>query len=492
MTRSGFNKLNEQRKKDGDAVFANPRNSAAGSLKMQKSSQVAKRPLDCFLYSMHTDDYPSDTHYGNLQLAKDWGFQVPDYVAKVNDIEGVWEFIQEWDQARNELDFEIDGIVIKVNDIKAQKQLGFTAKSPRWAIAYKFKAEQVQTQLLSVSYQVGRTGAITPVANLEPVQLAGTTVKRASLHNADIIEELDLHEKDIVKVEKGGEIIPKIVGINTGKRTPDSPKVSFIEDCPECGHALVRVEGEAAHFCPNENHCPPQIKGKIEHFIARKMMDINAGEATVKALFEKGLIQNAADLYSLSYEDIFSLEGFKEKSVENLLASLEESKEVPFQRVLFALGIRHVGETVAKKLASYYGSMTALRQATLMELIMIDEIGERIAESVVSYFQDEDNLAIVTKLEEAGLQMEMAETETFPDLLEGKSFVVSGKFARPRNDLKDMIDKYGGRNVGSISAKTDYVLAGDAMGPAKLKKAEKLEIPIISEEEFLKMIGLED
>lgn len=490
MTRSGFRRLNEEKEKNGESPFANPRNSAAGSLKMQKSSLVAKRPLDCYLYSMHTDDYPADTHYDNLQLAKEWGLNVPDYIAKANTIEEVIEFIKEWDVARNQLDFEIDGIVIKVNSVQRQRQLGYTAKSPRWAIAYKFKAEQVQTKLESVSYQVGRTGAITPVANLSPVQLAGTTVKRASLHNADVIEELDLHEGDIVKVEKGGEIIPKIVGVNTDKRSPDAKKIQFINQCPECHQKLERNEGEAQHYCTNDYHCPPQIKGRIEHFIARKMMDINAGEATIKALYDKGLVLDSSALFSLQKEDVLGLEGFKEKSAENLIKSIEESKNIPFQRVLFALGIRHVGETVAKKLASYFGSMAALRTAGLMELMMIDGMGERIAESVVLYFQDADNIQIVENLTAAGLQMEIAESEVFPDLLEGKSFVVSGKFSRPRNDIKDLIDRYGGRNVGSISAKTDFVIAGDAMGPAKLKKAEKLEIQIISEDEFIEMLGL--
>jgi DNA ligase (NAD+) len=490
MTRSGFRKFNEEREKRGIQPFANPRNAAAGSMKLLDPKEVARRPLDCYLYYLLGEDLPHNSHYENLMAAKGWGFKVPDYIAKAKTIDEIFEFIDYWDEARNKLDFDIDGIVVKVNDYARQEQLGFTAKSPRWAIAYKFKAEQVVTELLSISYQVGRTGSITPVANLEPVQLAGTTVKRASLHNADIIEELDLHEHDFVKVEKGGEIIPKIVGVDLSKRKAGSPKIKFIEHCPECGAPLVRRAGEANHYCPNEYHCPPQIKGKIEHFVSRKAMNIGMGEATVNALYEKGFVRNVADLYDLRAEQLFQLEGFKQKSVENLLRSIEESKQTPFEKVLFALGIRYVGQTVAAKLAHYFGSMERLMNATQMELMMVDEIGERITESLLEFFADADNRKIVERLKAAGLKFELEQNrEEAPDLLQGKSFVVSGKFSIARDELKKLISKYGGKNVSSISSKTDYVIAGEAMGPAKLKKAESLGVPIISEEDFMKMIN---
>ena len=491
MTRSGFAKFNKQREEEGKQSFANPRNAAAGSIKMQDSAEVAKRPLDCYLYYVLGDSLPHKNHYDNMMAAKDWGLKVPKYIAKATSIDEIFDFIDYWDTARNDLDFEIDGIVIKVNDFAHQQQLGFTAKSPRWAISYKFKTEQAITELLEITYQVGRTGAITPVANLEPVALAGTTVKRASLHNADIIEELDLHEHDFVKVEKGGEIIPKIVGVDLEQRKPGSKKVQYIEHCPECETKLVRNEGEANHYCPNEYHCPPQIKGKIEHFVGRKAMNIAFGEATVNALFEKGFVKNVADLYDLTREQILSLEGFKEKSADNMIKSLEESKKMPFEKVLFALGIRFVGQTVAEKLAEYFGSMENLMKATEMDLIMVDEIGDRITESLLEYFADEDNMNIVRRLQDAGLKFEIEkDKEQGPNLLEGKSFVVSGKFTIARDDLKKMISKFGGKNVSAISSKTDYVLAGDAMGPAKLKKAEKLDVPIISEDDFMKMINI--
>jgi DNA ligase (NAD+) len=489
MTRSGFARFNKQREKEGKQSFANPRNAAAGSLKMQDSAEVAKRPLDCYLYFVLGDNLPHQNHYDNMMAAKTWGLKVPQYIAKATSIDEIFEFIDYWDTARNDLDFDIDGIVIKVNDFAQQQQLGFTAKSPRWAISYKFKTEQAITELLEITYQVGRTGAITPVANLQPVALAGTTVKRASLHNADIIEELDLHEHDFVKVEKGGEIIPKIVGVDLEQRKPGSRKVKYIEHCPECGTKLVRNEGEANHYCPNEYHCPPQIKGKIEHFVGRKAMNIAFGEATVNALFEKGFVKNVADLYDLTREQILSLEGFKEKSADNMIKSLEESKAMPFEKVLFALGIRFVGQTVAAKLAEYFGSMENLIKATEMDLMMVDEIGDRITESLLEFFADKDNMQIVQRLQDAGLKFEIEkDKDQGPNLLQGKSFVVSGKFTIARDDLKKMISKFGGKNVSAISSKTDYLLAGDAMGPAKLKKAEKLEVPIISEEDFLEMI----
>jgi len=490
MTRSGFVKFNKQRREEGKPSFANPRNAAAGSIKMQDSAEVAKRPLDCYLYYVLGENLPYQNHYDNMMAAKKWGLKVPEYIAKAKNIDEIFDFIEYWDVARNDLDFDIDGIVIKVNDFVHQQQLGFTAKSPRWAISYKFKAEQALTELLEISYQVGRTGAITPVANLEPVALAGTIVKRASLHNADIIEELDLHEHDFVKVEKGGEIIPKIVGVDLQKRKQGSKKVKFIEYCPECGTRLVRNEGEANHYCPNEYHCPPQIKGKIEHFVGRKAMNIAFGEATVNTLFEKGLVNNIADLYDLTYEQILSLEGFKQKSADNLIKSLEESKVMPFEKVLFALGIRFVGQTVAEKLAEYFTSMDHLMKASKTDLMMVDEIGDRITESLLNYFADEDNRNIIKRLQQAGLKFEIEKNkEEGPRLLEGKSFVVSGKFSIARDDLKKMISKFGGKNVSAISSKTDYLIAGEAMGPAKLKKAEKLGIPIISEDDFMKMIN---
>jgi len=490
MTRSGFVKFNKQRREEGKPSFANPRNAAAGSIKMQDSAEVAKRPLDCYLYYVLGENLPYQNHYDNMMAAKKWGLKVPEYIAKAKNIDEIFDFIEYWDVARNDLDFDIDGIVIKVNDFVHQQQLGFTAKSPRWAISYKFKAEQALTELLEISYQVGRTGAITPVANLEPVALAGTIVKRASLHNADIIEELDLHEHDFVKVEKGGEIMPKIVGVDLQKRKQGSKKVKFIEYCPECGTRLVRNEFEANHYCPNEYHCPPQIKGKIEHFVGRKAMNIAFGEATVNTLFEKGLVNNIADLYDLTYEQILSLEGFKQKSADNLIKSLEESKVMPFEKVLFALGIRFVGQTVAEKLAEYFTSMDHLMKASKTDLMMVDEIGDRITESLLNYFADEDNRNIIKRLQQAGLKFEIEKNkEEGPRLLEGKSFVVSGKFSIARDDLKKMISKFGGKNVSAISSKTDYLIAGEAMGPAKLKKAEKLGIPIISEDDFMKMIN---
>ena len=489
MTLSGFEKYNAEQIANGKSAFANPRNAASGSIKMLDAKKVAKRPLDCYLYYLLGEDIPFESHHESLKTAKEWGFNVSSSMKKVNSLQGIYDYIDFWDINRNNLDFDIDGIVIKVDNYKLQSQLGFTAKSPRWAISYKFKAAQVITKLESISYQVGRTGAVTPVANLEPVFLAGTTVKRASLHNADIIEELDLHEGDYVKVEKGGEIIPKIVGIDLEQREADSKKIKYIEHCPECGTKLIRQEGEANHYCPNEYHCPPQIKGKIEHFVGRKMMNINIGEATIAALFENGFIKNYADLYELKAEQLIKLEGFQSKSVVNLLQSIEDSKKTPFEKVLFALGIRYVGATVARKLAEHFENMNMLMTASSMELLMVDEIGERISESLISYFSDDSNLEIIKRLQSYGLQFEIVKnTDRFPNLLNGKSFVVSGKFSMARDEIKKLITQYGGKNVSAISAKTDFVLAGDKMGPAKLKKAEKLEIDIISEEDFMEMI----
>lgn len=492
MTRSGFTRFNEQRESLGGQAFANPRNAAAGSLKLQDSAEVAKRPLDCFLYYVLGEKLPFQNHYGNMMAAKDWGFKVPTYIAKATSIDEIFEFIDYWDIARNDLDFEIDGIVIKVNDFKQQQQLGYTAKSPRWAISYKFKTEQAVTQLQSISYQVGRTGSITPVANLTPVSLAGTIVKRASLHNADIIEELDLHEADFVKVEKGGEIIPKIVGIELTQRTSVSKKIEYIQHCPECDTDLIRMEGEANHYCPNEYHCPPQIKGKIEHFVGRKNMNIACGEATVSALYEIGFVKDIADLYELTKDQLLKLEGFKDKSADNLIKSIEDSRNTPFEKVLFSLGIRHVGQTVAVRLADYFQNMDSLIQASQGDLKMVDEIGEKIAESLEEYFTDGENIDILRRLKLAGLNFQLEKSlELDSNILEGKSFVVSGKFSIARDDLKKMISQNGGKNVSSISTKTDYVLAGESMGPAKLKKAEKLEISIISEGDFYQLIKSE-
>ena len=489
MTRSGFEKYNQEQIAQGKSAFANPRNAASGSIKMLDAKKVAKRPLDCYLYYLLGDNIEYSSHFESLNKAKEWGFNVSSSMKKVNSLKGIYDYIDFWDINRNNLDFDIDGIVIKVDNYNLQSQLGFTAKSPRWAISYKFKAAQVVTKLISISYQVGRTGAITPVANLEPVHLAGTTVKRASLHNADIIEELDLHEGDYVKVEKGGEIIPKIIGVDLEQREVDSKKIEYIKNCPECGTLLVREEGEANHYCPNEYHCPPQIKGKIEHFVGRKMMNINIGEATISALFDKKLIFNIADLYELKAEQLITLEGFQSKSVVNLLKSLEESKNTPFEKVLFALGIRYVGSTVARKLAEHFETMDMLMTATPMELLMVDEIGERISESLISFFADSSNIEIINRLKKYGLQFEIVKnTDSFPNLLDGKSFVVSGKFSMARDEIKKLITQFGGKNVSAISAKTDYVLAGEKMGPAKLKKAEKLDIKVISEDEFMNMI----
>ncbi len=491
MTLSGFEKLNKDRISKGESPFANPRNAASGSLKMLDAKKVAKRPLDCYLYYLLGENIPFNTHFQNMNMAREWGFKVSDSMKIASNINQVFDYIDFWDKERNNLDFDIDGIVIKINDFQQQKALGFTAKSPRWAIAYKFKAAQVTTKLLSVGYQVGRTGAVTPVANLEPVHLAGTTVKRASLHNADIIASLDLHYNDFVKVEKGGEIIPKIVGVDLERRDFNAKRIQFIDKCPECGTQLIRRDGEAAHYCPNEYHCPPQIKGKIEHFVGRKMMDINIGEATIATLFDKKLISNIADLYELKADDLICLEGFQRKSVLNLLESIDESKKKPFEKVLFSLGIRYVGETVSRKLATHFENIQRLMSATLMELIMVDDIGERIAESLISFFNDSANQELIQRLISYGLQFQIKKSnESFPDLLHGKSFVVSGKFSRARDEIKKLISRYGGKNVSAISSKTDYLLAGEAMGPSKFKKAESLGIDIISEEDFYKLISV--
>ena len=486
-----FLKLNKEREKQGETPFANPRNAAAGTLKIQKSSIVAKRPLDCFLYSMLGEDLPHTSHYENLVEARKWGFKVPDHISKFKNIDEIFDYINYWDTERKKLPFDIDGVVIKVNSYKQQRDLGVTAKSPRWAIAYKFQAEQAKTKLMSIDYQVGRTGAITPVANLEPVLLAGTTVKRASLHNSDQIELLDVRINDYVFVEKGGEIIPKIVGVDKDLRPSNSKAVDYIKKCPECKTELVRVEGEAKHYCPNDTGCPPQIKGRIEHFISRRAMNIGAAEATVEALVDKGLIKDMGDLYFLSKEDILSLERFAEKSANNLLESIEKSKEVPFPRVLYALGIRYVGETVAKTVAAEMKSIESIKNASIDELTEIHEIGGRIASGIADYFKNYDNLRIIDKLNKAGVQLEIQEdfNQQFENKLNGQTFVISGTFEKhSRDELKELIVKFGGKNTGSISSKTNYLLAGENIGPSKLDKVKKLNIPVISEDEFIQMI----
>lgn len=490
MPLEGFRKMNEERSRKGEQVFANPRNATAGTLKMQNSALVAKRPLECYLYAAAMKEQVFKTHFESLNACSDWGFKIPPFIKLVGSLEEVYAYIDHWAGKRNELPFEIDGVVVKVNDLEQQRILGFTAKTPRWAIAYKFKAQQVSTKLKHVNFQVGRTGAVTPVANLEPVQLAGTTVKRASLHNADQLRMLDLREKDEVFVEKGGDIIPKIVGVDKTKRKGDPPEIKFITHCPECDTELVRLPGEAAHYCPNAYGCPPQIKERITHFITRKAMNINAADATIALLYSEGLIRHPADLYQLKYEDIIGLERFAEKSSRNLVDSIQKSREVPFPRVLYALGIRYVGETVAKKLAQHFRSIARLRDASMEELVEVDEIGERIAGSVINFFKDPKNNEIVEALKQAGVQLEMEEDEpTSSDQLKNKSFVISGKFPDySRDELKQMVEKNGGKNVSSVSSNTSYILAGEHMGPEKQKKAEALGIPIISIQDFLEMI----
>lgn len=488
-----FEELNRERELREEPLFANPRNAASGTLKSQNSSVVANRKLDAYLYYLLGDNLPFDGHYENLQAAEKWGFKISHIMRKVRSLDEIFAFINYWDIERKNLPVATDGIVLKVNSLRQQRNLGYTAKSPRWAIAYKFQAEQALTKLLKVTYQVGRTGAVTPVANLEPVQLSGTVVKRASLHNADIIALLDLHIGDMVYVEKGGEIIPKITGVDIASRPADSEKVEFITHCPECGSRLIRYEDEAAYYCTNETNCPPQIKGKIEHFISRRAMNIEGlGPETVDQFYQEGMIHDVADLYALKAGEISRLERLGEKSAENIVKGIEASKQVPYERVLFALGIRFVGETVAKKVARAFRSIDALEAATLDDLIHVDEIGEKIAQSIILYFANEQNRRLVERLRQAGLRMEAAEEDLsgHTDILQGKSVVVSGVFARhSRDEYKALIEKHGGKNVGSISKKTSFILAGENMGPSKQEKASQLGIPIVSEEEFLSMIA---
>ena len=489
-----FEELNREKEAREEPLFANPRNAASGTLKLQNSAIVASRQLDAYLYYLLGEELPCDGHYENLQTAAGWGFKISEHTKKTHSLEEVFEYIRYWDTERKNLPVATDGIVLKVNSMRQQKSLGFTAKSPRWAIAYKFQAERALTRLNRVTYQVGRTGAITPVANLDPVQLSGTIVKRASLHNADIIEGLDLHIGDMVYVEKGGEIIPKITGVDKDARGMlIGEKVKFITHCPECGSKLVRYEGEAAHYCPNETACPPQIKGKIEHFISRKAMNIDGlGPETVDTFYRLGLIKDTADLYQLTAEDIKNLDRMGEKSAENIIKGIKASKEVPFERVLFALGIRFVGETVAKKIAKSFNSIEELENADLEKLTSIDEIGEKIAQSILIYFSSPLNVSLIERLKSAGLQLYRKEEDLneYTDKLAGQSIVISGVFTHhSRDEYKDLIEKNGGKNVGSISTKTSFILAGENMGPSKLEKAHKLGIKIISEDEFLALIS---
>lgn len=487
-----FEELNRERELREEPLFANPRNAASGTLKSQNSAVVANRKLDAYLYYLLGDNLPHDGHYENLQEAAKWGFKISHISRKARTLQEVFDFINYWDVERKNLPVATDGIVLKVNSLRQQRNLGYTAKSPRWAIAYKFQAERALTKLEKVTYQVGRTGAVTPVANLDPVQLSGTVVRRASLHNADIIASLDLHIGDMVYVEKGGEIIPKITGVEVSARPAGSEKVTFITHCPECGSELVRYEDEAAYYCTNETACPPQIKGKIEHFISRRAMNIEGlGPETVDLFYQEGLIHDIADLYTLQTADICRLERMGEKSAENIIQGIERSKEVPYERVLFALGIRFVGETVAKKVAKAFRSIKALASANLDDLIHVDEIGEKIAGSIIQYFANEKNRILVERLRQSGLKLEADEEDLsgYSDKLKGMSIVISGVFARhSRDEYKALIEKHGGKNVGSISKKTSFILAGDNMGPSKLEKAQQLNIPIKDENEFLAMI----
>jgi len=489
----GFNKMNEERVEAGEEPYRNPRNTASGSLKLQDSAEVSKRPLDCLLYHIVANNNPDATHFETLETARQLGFKVPEAIEVCNSIDEVFAFIEKWDVKRHELPYETDGIVVKVNNLHQQDELGFTAKAPRWAIAYKFKAEQESTILNKITYQVGRTGAITPVANLAPVQLAGTTVKRASLHNADQIEKLDIREGDTVFVEKGGEIIPKVVGVDLDKRPLDSKPTVYITNCPDCNTVLVRKEGDAKHYCPNEYGCPTQITSRIQHFISRKAMNIDGlGAETIELLFNENLIDNYADLYELKEAQIIPLERMAEKSAQNIIIGIENSKNIPFEKVLFALGIRYVGETVAKKLAKHFKSIDAIMKASFEELIAVDEIGDRIAESVIDFSSNLINIQLIDRLKLYGVQLEMSEEsqEGKTEILQGKIFVVSGVFTEfNRNDLKKSIEDNGGKVGSSISKKTNYVIAGDKMGPSKFAKAESLGVPIISELDYIAMLG---
>lgn len=495
MHRAAFERLNHERLEKGEVPYANPRNFASGTVKLQDSAEVAKRPLDCFLYFLYTDKKLFNTHWESLQTVREWGFHICEHNKLVKNIDEVLAFIHYWQDKRFGLSYDIDGIVIKVNNYSQQQELGFTAKSPRWAISYKYKAEEVETILESVTYQVGRTGAVTPVANLKPVLLAGTTVKRATLHNANEIVRLDLHKGDSVFVEKGGEIIPKIIAVNTLKRAENAEKIEYIKTCPECGSDLIRKEGEAVHYCPNDESCPPQIVGKIQHFISRKAMNIDGlGDETIETLYRKGLIEHISDLYILheKMDELKQMERFGEKSINNMLEGIERSKQMPFEKVLFGLGIRYVGETVARKIAQHFKNIDSLMNASYEELISVDEIGSRIAESLIDYFKDSRHLDQLEKLRAAGLQFRTEEKEInlASDKLVGKTFIISGVFEKfSRDELSEIIQANGGKILSSISSKLTYLVAGDNMGPSKLEKAQKLNIPIISDDELLRLIN---
>ena len=493
MPYASFDRLNAEREANGEPLFANPRNAAAGTLKQQASAVVARRGLDCTLYQLAGDNLPFTTHWESLAKAREWGFKVSEHMRICHDTAQIDEFIAYWDEARRQLPFPTDGVVIKVNDFAVRRQLGFTAKAPKWAVAYKFKAEQALTRLESISFQVGRTGAVTPVANLEPVLLAGTTVRRATLHNAEQMALLDIRPGDMVYVEKGGEIIPKITGVELAQRPADSLPFRYIDRCPECGTPLVRYEGEAKHYCPNQSGCRPQIIGRMLHFIRRKAMDIEGlGEETVELLYDNGLVHDISDLYDLQDGQLAPLPRLGEKSADNIIRSIRRSTEVPFRRVLFGLGIRFVGETTAKYLAEHFRSLDAVMAASREELVEADEVGEKIADAIREYFADAENLRIIGRLRQAGLQFEEAARELASEALAGRSFVVSGRFTRSRDEMKELIELHGGRNLAAVSGNVDYLVAGEKMGPAKLKKAEKLGIRILSEEEFLRMVGEAD
>ncbi len=491
LTNEGFAKMNREREENGEVPFANPRNAAAGTLKLQHSALVARRPLDCFLYQLAGEELPFATHVENLNAAREWGFKVPSYLTRCHSLQEVFAYIEKSELLRDSLPFNIDGIVIKVDSIRQQQLLGYTAKSPRWAIAFKFRAKQAVTRLLSVDYQVGRTGAVTPVANLEPVLLAGTVVKRASLHNADQMALLGIREGDWLRIEKGGEIIPKVVAVELERRKAGSLPMVFPERCPVCGSALVRQKGEARHFCPNDTGCPPQIKGRLVHFVSRRAMDIALAEATVEQLYGRGLLQNVADFYRLRKEQLLQLDRFADRSADNLISSIEASRQVPFERVLYALGIRYVGETVARRLAAHFRSMEALSRASREELMQVGEIGDIIADSLLSYFSDDRNRQLISDLQQAGLQMTAGETPApRSGLLAGKIFVLSGVFTRfSREGMQQFIEENGGRCSASVSPSVHYVVGGDRMGPAKREKARQLNIPVITEDELLVMAG---
>ncbi len=491
MPRKGFERLNEERMQRGENLFANPRNAAAGTLKIQNSSIVARRPLDCIVFGIMGEGLPYDMHYENLLKAGDWGFKVSEHTRKCASLDEVFSFIDHWQEHRTDLPFDIDGVVIKLNDFALHRQLGYTAKTPRWAISYKYSAERAATKLLSVDFQVGRTGAVTPVAILEPVSLAGTTVKRASMHNEDQVKQLDIHSGDTVFVEKGGDIIPKITGVDTGSRIAGSRPVEYISHCPACGTKLTRLPGEAKHYCPAQNSCPPQVLGRIEHFVSRRAMDINMAGATVKLLVDKGLVRDVTDLYRLKTEDLESLERFGKRSSQKLVKSIEQSKKVPWSRLLYALGIRFVGETVARKLADAFPSAEKLMNAGREELLAVDEVGEKIASSITGYFSVGSNRDIIFRLKDAGLTMEQdkSEQQTAGGKLEGKKFVISGTFTRhSREQLKELIGRLGGKSISAVSANVDYLIGGDNAGPSKLEKARELNIPVISEDEFEEMV----